>query len=78
VQEHRFEIPQIAKFLSENDLDFLGFRLRAPVLRQYELRFPDDPSRTNLDHWHVFETENPTTFASMYQFWIQWPPSPQR
>jgi hypothetical protein len=25
----------------------------------------------NLDNWHVFETENPMTFALMYQFWVQ-------
>ena len=26
---------------------------------------------TDLDSWHMFETENPTTFAGMYQFWVQ-------
>jgi hypothetical protein len=24
-----------------------------------------------LDRWHVFEQENPDTFAGMYQFWLQ-------
>jgi hypothetical protein len=41
------------------------------VLRRYRARFPDDTSMTDLACWHVFETENPRTFAGMYQFWIQ-------
>ncbi len=26
---------------------------------------------TDLDQWHVFETENPMAFTGMYQFWVQ-------
>jgi hypothetical protein len=26
---------------------------------------------TDLNLWHIFETENPHTFTGMYQFWIQ-------
>ena len=25
---------------------------------------------TNLANWHIFETENPTAFSEMYEFWI--------
>ena len=71
VQEHRFKLPQISVFLAENDLDFLGFDVGAATHRHYGLKFPDDLSRTNLDHWQVFETEYPDTFIGMYQFWIQ-------
>jgi tetratricopeptide (TPR) repeat protein/SAM-dependent methyltransferase len=71
VQEHRFKLPQIGFFLAENDLDFLGFDLGAKVRGQYREKFPDDLFRTNLDHWHDFETEYPDTFVGMYQFWIQ-------
>ena len=39
----------------------------------YRGRFPDDPAMTDLDNWHVFETENPLTFLNMYQFWLQKP-----
>ena len=28
---------------------------------------------TDLDSWHLFETEAPDTFASMYQFWVRKP-----
>jgi tetratricopeptide (TPR) repeat protein/SAM-dependent methyltransferase len=77
VQEHRFEIPQISTFLAQNDLDFLGFVVGTATRRQYGLKFLDDPARTNLAHWHVFETENPDTFIDMYLFWVQKKPSPR-
>jgi hypothetical protein len=35
------------------------------------MRFPEDRARTNLDLWHVFETENPYIFADMYVFVVQ-------
>jgi tetratricopeptide (TPR) repeat protein/SAM-dependent methyltransferase len=71
VQEHRLTLPQIAGFIAENGVTFLGFALEPWVLRKYRARFPDDTSMTDLACWHIFETENPRTFASMYQFWIQ-------
>jgi Tfp pilus assembly protein PilF/SAM-dependent methyltransferase len=71
VQEHRFTLPQIKEILSESGLDFIGFDLEPPVLKKYNERFPDDPAKTNLDHWNVFEAENPNTFVGMYQFFAQ-------
>jgi SAM-dependent methyltransferase len=71
VQEHQLTIPQIKAFLTDNNLAFLGFS-NAPA-QAYRARFPDDPALTDLDHWHVFETENPKTFVNMYQFWVQKP-----
>jgi tetratricopeptide (TPR) repeat protein/SAM-dependent methyltransferase len=71
VQEHQLTIPQIKAFLADNKLAFLGFA-HAPA-QAYRTRFPDDPTMTDLDRWHVFETENPLTFVNMYQFWMQKP-----
>jgi 2-polyprenyl-3-methyl-5-hydroxy-6-metoxy-1,4-benzoquinol methylase len=71
VQEHRLSLLQIAAFLAEHDLEFLGFLLPFGVLRRYEQRFPEDRSRTNLSLWHQFESENPYTFMNMYEFWVQ-------
>jgi tetratricopeptide (TPR) repeat protein/SAM-dependent methyltransferase len=71
VQEHRLTVPQIADFIAESGVTFLGFALDASMLRKYRTRFPDDATMTDLACWHTFETENPRTFASMYQFWIQ-------
>jgi SAM-dependent methyltransferase len=78
VQEHRLTLPPIKTFLAENDLQFLGFVLDSRIKRLYAARFPDDPAMTDLDKWHLFETENPKTFLGLYQLWVQkraWPAS---
>jgi SAM-dependent methyltransferase len=69
VQEHQFTIPQIATFLRENNLAFIGFTGQA--LHEYRKRFPEDPAATDLERWLVFEIENPEIFTGMYQFWVQ-------
>jgi hypothetical protein len=71
VQEHRMTLPVLSDFLKENDLNFLGFEIDSSVTRSYKNRFPNDPSATDLKNWHIYEEENPDTFKSMYQFWIQ-------
>jgi tetratricopeptide (TPR) repeat protein/2-polyprenyl-3-methyl-5-hydroxy-6-metoxy-1,4-benzoquinol methylase len=73
VKEHRFTLPQIKDCLVELGLDFIGFKLQPRVVQMYRQRFPDDESRTNLDHWNLFEEENPGTFIGMYNFYIQKP-----
>jgi 2-polyprenyl-3-methyl-5-hydroxy-6-metoxy-1,4-benzoquinol methylase len=70
VQEHQFTLPEIAAFLNENQLQFLGFDIPAFVLESFRRRSSDKRAITDLNLWHVFETENPTTFIGMYQFWI--------
>jgi SAM-dependent methyltransferase len=72
VQEHQLTIPEIRAFLSDNHLSFLGFT--GQVAQAYRDRFPGDRAMTNLDQWHLFETENPLSFVGMYQFWVQKPP----
>ncbi len=69
VQEHQFSIPQIADFIRDIGFTFLGFE--TPARTAYLKRFPEDRAATNLANWNVFEAENPSTFAAMYQFWIQ-------
>ena len=71
VQEHRLTLPQIASFLQDNNLQFLGFELDPGLTGQYRRRFPEDASLSDLSRWHAFEMENPKTFAGMYQFWVQ-------
>jgi Tfp pilus assembly protein PilF/2-polyprenyl-3-methyl-5-hydroxy-6-metoxy-1,4-benzoquinol methylase len=73
VQEHRFTIPRIADLLAAHGLRFIGFLLEPHVAHRYALRFPDDATRTDLTHWHAFESEFPDTFAGMYRFWVQRP-----
>ena len=71
VQEHRMNLKILADFFKDHDLNFLGFDFSSPVIRSYKNRFPNDPSATNLDQWHIYEKENPDTFIGMYQFWVQ-------
>ncbi len=71
VQEQRMRLPDIAAFLRDNDLAFLGFETSDTILRAYRRRFPGDSAATNLDHWQAFENDNPDTFSGMYVFWIQ-------
>jgi tetratricopeptide (TPR) repeat protein/SAM-dependent methyltransferase len=71
VQEHRFRIPQIAKFLAETGLTFLGFDLNSYSSQKYLTRFPHDKTMTDLGCWDRFERDNPNTFFGMYLFWVQ-------
>jgi len=71
VQEHCLTLEQIESFLSESELDFLGFELDPQKLQWYRNRFPEDPAAINLRNWARFETDNPDTFSGMYQFWVQ-------
>ncbi len=71
VQEHQLMIAEIASFLREHGLNFLGFELAPQTLASYRLRFPQDRAMTDLKAWEEFEAQHPTTFAAMYQFWVQ-------
>jgi len=73
VQEHRLTLGQIGSFIAEIGVHFIGFELDRSVLRQYRVRFTDDPCATNLRNWARFEADHPDTFAGMYNFWIQKP-----
>jgi hypothetical protein len=61
VQEHRFTIPRLASAIAELGVEFLGFEL------------PGKKLALSLEQWDAYETANPDTFASMYQFWIRKP-----
>ena len=61
VQEHRFTIPLLASAIAELRVEFLGFELPAQKLA------------LSLEQWDAYETANPDSFASMYQFWIRKP-----
>lgn len=73
VQEHRYTLQQLRREIDELGLMFMGFDLEPPIRAQYAARFPKDSSMNDLDCWDTFESENPDTFAGMYQFWVQKP-----
>ena len=71
MQEHQHTLPEIAGFVAEQDLQFLGFEIDTRVSNLYAEKNPDDPAMIDLERWHTFECENPTLFAAMYQFAVQ-------
>jgi Tfp pilus assembly protein PilF/2-polyprenyl-3-methyl-5-hydroxy-6-metoxy-1,4-benzoquinol methylase len=72
-QEQRFTIARIRAFLAEQNLTFIGFHIPPPLVAAYGRRFPYDRGLRALDNWEQFEREQPDTFLSMYQFWVQKP-----
>jgi SAM-dependent methyltransferase len=71
VQEHRLTLPEIKSFIEENDLEFAGFNLEPPTLQTFAKRFSNPAARFDLDCWHRFEVEAPTTFQGMYRFSVR-------
>ena len=64
-------LPEIARFIAENNIEFLGFTTDVRVSHKFQAQFPQANADADLARWHVFETDNPGTFAGMYQFWIR-------
>jgi SAM-dependent methyltransferase len=71
VQERRLTIPEIKSFIAENGLMFIGFEFAPRMMQYYRDLFGGDRFLRDLNLWHRLETENPDTFAGMYQFWLQ-------
>ena len=70
VQEHQFTLPEIKQSLSSLNLTFSGFE--APkALAKFKLTYHDQDDLYNLEKWHDFELNNPSSFVGMYQFWCQ-------
>lgn len=69
--ELRLTLPQIKRFLADNQLEFIGWDIEESFLKKYGEEFPGDKAKTNLDHWHAFEEKYPFVFAQMYKFWVQ-------
>lgn len=69
-QEHRFTLTQIDQMLADQALAFLGFVLPRSVRRAFKATYPDQPLN-NLEAWDRFEADHPSTFAGMYQFYVQ-------
>jgi hypothetical protein len=71
VQEHRFSIPEIASFIAQNGLAFVGFDLDSLTLQRYITKFSHDSAMSDLASWEMFERAHAGTFSGMYQFWVQ-------
>jgi trans-aconitate methyltransferase len=73
VQEHHTTLREIKLFLAAAGVQFGGFVLDAPTAQRFAARFPEPEAMTDLDCWQAFETQAPSTFAAMYQFWVHKP-----
>ena len=73
VQEHRFDLIDIKKYLKNADLSFIGFELpnKYKLKNMFEKHYPDKEAIYDLESWNKFEIMYPDTFKSMYQFWVQ-------
>jgi SAM-dependent methyltransferase len=72
VMEHQFTIPEIAAFLQENDLSFLGFEtFKDPtVIEKFHEQFAGSADEADLNQWGRFEADHPETFLGMYVFTV--------
>ena len=71
VQEHDYDLPEIAGILKELNLEFIGFERDSVLMDAYARRFPGDPAMTNLGNWDILEHEKPEAFKFMYVFWCR-------
>ena len=72
VQEHHYTPLKIKQSIDDLGLKFLGFHLpNSNIIKSYTKLFPEDPYGLDLENWHKFEQKNPSTFETMYNFWLQ-------
>lgn len=69
VQEHRFDIPRIARALDDNNLRFLKMEASEEAEALYRKSFGTTPQ--NLANWEMLEKQNPSIFRTMYFIWSQ-------
>ena len=75
VQEHQFELPEIAALLQRNGLKILGMskQLPAGAILNFRKVFPRDPLMADMKKWEAVEQRYPETFVGMYQIWCEKP-----
>ncbi len=69
VRESHHSLPEIADWLRRLELEFLAFEFADPSIP--EAFRATGALQDDLAAWHAFETANPGTFLSMYQFWVR-------
>ena len=69
-KEHRYTIPQIKEHLFKLKMAFCGFE-NSNIVSKFRQTYTNSHDLYNLDAWHKFEKNNPSTFLGMYQFWVQ-------
>lgn len=71
-QESTVDLTWLVTALDLLGLRFLGFELPDPAwLVEYRRRKPEDAAGLDLRAWDSVETEHPSMFLGMYQFWVR-------
>lgn len=72
VQEHRMTLNQIKGMMDELGLISIKFIPTDPdMAMKYDQMFPEDPARSKIENWEIYEQKYPKAFVGMYQFWCQ-------
>ena len=69
VKENQFSITKIKSALTKLDLSFCGFE--NDHLDYFKQKYQGKDDLYDLKKWEIFEIENTSLFAGMYQFWCQ-------
>ena len=70
VQEHRFTLPLIRKYMTKLNLNFLGFE-NTIVVEKFKKTYSLPNDLYDLDKWEDYEIKNNRIFSGMYQFWCK-------
>jgi 2-polyprenyl-3-methyl-5-hydroxy-6-metoxy-1,4-benzoquinol methylase len=71
VQEHRFNLVQIAEMLKDLQLEFSGFNLFPEALKSFHALHGPAADHRDITLWHALEDNDPDIFTAMYQFWCR-------
>ncbi|WP_428377659.1 methyltransferase [Lichenicoccus sp.] len=73
VQERAVTLPEVARFLAEEQIELLGVEVPAATERAFKAWNGDsgDDQLRDLSRWDLFEAEHPGCFAGMLNLWVQ-------
>lgn len=70
-QEHLFDIDKLQELISHANLQWVGFLPPASAYFYAQNLFNQKPHELSLEKWQQMETEYPSLFAGMYQFYAR-------
>ncbi len=71
-QEYHYTLPEIAKLLQRNGLEFGEFFFTNKAIpADFHSHYPDEADLKDLQKWHEYELKNPALFAAMYMFTVR-------
>lgn len=72
LDEHRFNLLQVAELMAAARLEFLGLELSHPMDRQrFRTEHPEPDAQSDAHAWDAFEAAHPETFGASYRVWAR-------